>query len=96
MLSCRRPRSSEQAHEPFITNALRKKLAANARHSVSEAENQRLYNIYVQYLDAKRSAATQLKLDHFVSSFMVLVFAVEFMEWLRELTAKTASTFKGT
>lgn len=55
--------NSKEAHEPgnmpVITNALLEKIAANARPSVSEAEKQRLYNIYGQFLDAKRSAAAQ-------------------------------------
>ncbi|PWA68876.1 peroxisome 1 [Artemisia annua] len=55
--------NSKEAHEPgkmpVITSALLEKIAANARPSVSEAEKQRLYNIYGQFLDAKRSAAAQ-------------------------------------
>ncbi|XP_076915428.1 peroxisomal ATPase PEX1-like [Bidens hawaiensis] len=53
----------KEAHEPgnmsLITNTLLRSICDNARPSVSEAEKQRLYNIYGQFLDAKRSAATQ-------------------------------------
>ncbi|XP_024973056.1 peroxisome biogenesis protein 1 isoform X2 [Cynara cardunculus var. scolymus] len=45
---------------PVITNALLQTVAANARPSVSEAEKHRLYSIYGQFLDAKRSAAAQV------------------------------------
>ncbi|CAI9266606.1 unnamed protein product [Lactuca saligna] len=54
---------SEDAHKPgnkpVITNALLNSIASNARPSVSEAEKHRLYNIYGQFLDAKRSASAQ-------------------------------------
>lgn len=56
--------NSKDVHEPgympVITNAILHSIAANARPSVSEAEKQRLYNIYGQFLDAKRSAAAQV------------------------------------
>lgn len=44
---------------PVITDTLLKSIASNARPSVSEAEKRRLYNIYSQFLDAKRSLAAQ-------------------------------------
>ncbi|XP_047960432.1 peroxisome biogenesis protein 1 isoform X1 [Salvia hispanica] len=44
---------------PVITNALLKSIASNAKPSVSEAEKRRLYDIYSQFLDSKRSAAAQ-------------------------------------
>lgn len=45
---------------PVITNALLKSIASNAKPSVSEAEKRRLYDIYSQFLDSKRSAAAQV------------------------------------
>lgn len=57
--------NSEDAHKPgtkpLITNTLLHTIAANARPSVSEAEKQRLYSIYGQFLDAKRSASAQAR-----------------------------------
>ncbi|KAJ0466548.1 hypothetical protein HanIR_Chr14g0673361 [Helianthus annuus] len=44
---------------PLITNTLLHSICDNARPSVSEAEKQRLYSIYGEFLDAKRSAAAQ-------------------------------------
>ncbi|KAK1427175.1 hypothetical protein QVD17_15858 [Tagetes erecta] len=55
--------NSKEAHEPgnrpLITNTLLQSVCDNARPSVSESEKQRLYSIYGQFLDAKRSAAAQ-------------------------------------
>lgn len=45
---------------PVITDALLKSVASKARPSVSEAEKQRLYSIYGQFLDSKRSVAAQV------------------------------------
>lgn len=45
---------------PIITDTLLKSIASNARPSVSEAEKGRLYSIYSQFLDAKRSVAAQV------------------------------------
>ncbi|PSS01355.1 Peroxisome biogenesis protein [Actinidia chinensis var. chinensis] len=42
-----------------ITHSLLSAVASKARPSVSEAEKQRLYGIYYQFLDAKRSVAAQ-------------------------------------
>ncbi|XP_057539501.1 peroxisomal ATPase PEX1 [Amaranthus tricolor] len=44
---------------PVITNKLLKSIASKAKPSVSESEKQRLYVIYNQFLDAKRSTAAQ-------------------------------------
>ncbi|XP_027918670.1 peroxisome biogenesis protein 1 isoform X2 [Vigna unguiculata] len=44
---------------PVITDALLKFTASKARPSVSEEEKRRLYNIYHQFLDSKRSVAAQ-------------------------------------
>lgn len=46
---------------PLITNSLLHSVASRARPSVPEAEKQRLYNIYNQFLDAKRSVASQAR-----------------------------------
>jgi len=45
---------------PVITDALLKLTASKARPSVSEEEKRRLYNIYHQFLDSKRSVAAQV------------------------------------
>ncbi|KAK2634864.1 hypothetical protein Ddye_029656 [Dipteronia dyeriana] len=44
---------------PVINDALLKSIASKVRPSVSEAEKQRLYGIYRQFLDSKRSVAAQ-------------------------------------
>ncbi|KAI3464580.1 hypothetical protein Pfo_021243 [Paulownia fortunei] len=44
---------------PVITGALLKSIASKAKPSVSEAEKRRLYDIYSQFLDSKRSVAAQ-------------------------------------
>ncbi|XP_044496764.1 peroxisome biogenesis protein 1 isoform X2 [Mangifera indica] len=43
--------------KPVITDALLKSIAAKARPSVSEAEKDRLYSIYSQFLHSKKSSA---------------------------------------
>ncbi|WVZ23562.1 hypothetical protein V8G54_002106 [Vigna mungo] len=45
---------------PIITDALLKFTTSKARPSVSEEEKRRLYNIYHQFLDSKRSVAAQI------------------------------------
>lgn len=45
---------------PVITDALLKLTASKARQSVSEEEKRRLYSIYHQFLDSKRSVASQV------------------------------------
>ncbi|KAF4377361.1 hypothetical protein F8388_013707 [Cannabis sativa] len=49
----------EPGEKPVITDALLKSTASRARPSVSEAEKQRLFGIYSQFLDSKRSLAAQ-------------------------------------
>ncbi|XP_048494013.1 peroxisomal ATPase PEX1 isoform X2 [Beta vulgaris subsp. vulgaris] len=44
---------------PVITDQLLKSIASKAKPSVSESEKHRLYAIYHQFLDAKRSVAAQ-------------------------------------
>lgn len=51
--------TSEPNKKPVITNGLLKSTANKARPSVSETEKQRLYNIYWEFLDSKRSVASQ-------------------------------------
>lgn len=46
---------------PLITNRLLYSVTSRARPSVSEAEKQRLYSIYHQFLDSKRSVASQAR-----------------------------------
>lgn len=45
---------------PVITDALLKVTASMARPSVSDEEKRRLYSIYSQFLDSKRSVAAQV------------------------------------
>ncbi|KAK4279639.1 hypothetical protein QN277_011385 [Acacia crassicarpa] len=45
--------------KPVITNTLLKGTASRARPSVSDEEKRRLYSIYSQFLDSKRSVASQ-------------------------------------
>ncbi|KAJ9179080.1 hypothetical protein P3X46_010904 [Hevea brasiliensis] len=51
--------SSIPGRMPIITDALLKSIASKARPSTSESEKQRLYGIYSQFLDSKKSAAAQ-------------------------------------
>ncbi|KAH9795822.1 peroxisome biogenesis protein 1 [Citrus sinensis] len=51
--------SNEPGKMPVITDALLKSIASKARPSVSEAEKLRLYSIYGQFLDSKKSVAAQ-------------------------------------
>ncbi|XP_075494974.1 LOW QUALITY PROTEIN: peroxisomal ATPase PEX1-like [Primulina tabacum] len=44
---------------PLITNTLLKSVASKAKPSVADSEKRRLYDIYSQFLDAKRSAVAQ-------------------------------------
>ncbi|CAK7356597.1 unnamed protein product [Dovyalis caffra] len=48
---------------PVITDDLLKSTTSKARPSISEAEKQRLYGIYSQFLDSKRSVASQVLLS---------------------------------
>lgn len=45
---------------PVITDGLLKSVASKARPSVSDSEKDRLYSIYRQFLDAKKSTAAQV------------------------------------
>ncbi|XP_047316283.1 peroxisome biogenesis protein 1 [Impatiens glandulifera] len=47
--------------KPFISNNLLYSVASKARPSVSDSEKQRLYSIYNQFLDAKRSVSSQTR-----------------------------------
>ncbi|XP_058106918.1 peroxisomal ATPase PEX1 isoform X2 [Magnolia sinica] len=47
--------------KPVISDVLLKSVATKARPSVSEAEKQRLYVIYNQFLDSKKSVAAQAR-----------------------------------
>lgn len=49
---------------PVISDALLKSVASKARPSVSKAEKRRLYDIYNQFLDSKKSVAAQVSLLH--------------------------------
>lgn len=51
--------TSRSEKTPVITDALLKLTASKTRPSVSEEEKRRLYNIYHQFLDSKRSVAAQ-------------------------------------
>lgn len=74
--------ASRSEKTPVITDALLKLTASKARPSVSEEEKRRLYNIYHQFLDSKRSVAAQvfsLTLPLFLS--LNLCFSVESLCW---------------
>ncbi|CAI8617451.1 unnamed protein product [Vicia faba] len=51
--------TSRSEKTPVITDDLLKLTASNARPSVSEEEKRRLYSIYRQFLDSKKSVAAQ-------------------------------------
>ncbi|KAI7999318.1 Peroxisome biogenesis protein 1 [Camellia lanceoleosa] len=55
--------SDKPGKMPVITRSLLNSVASKARPSVSEAEKQRLYGIYNQFLDSKRSVAAQVSLS---------------------------------
>jgi peroxin-1 len=55
--------ANEPNRKPVITDALLKSTASKTRPSVSEMEKQRLYSIYREFLDAKRSVAAQVSLS---------------------------------
>ncbi|XVF27197.1 hypothetical protein REPUB_Repub14bG0086400 [Reevesia pubescens] len=50
---------NEPGKMPVITDGVLKSIASKARPSVSESEKQRLFGIYSQFLDSKRSVAAQ-------------------------------------
>jgi len=52
--------TSRSEKTPVITDALLKLTASKTRPSVSEEEKRRLYNVYRQFLDSKRSVAAQV------------------------------------
>lgn len=54
--------TNDPGKKPVISDALLKSTASRARPSVSEAEKTRLYSIYNQFLDSKRSVAAQVSL----------------------------------
>lgn len=65
--------SDESGKMPVITDTLLKSITSKARPSVSDTEKQRLYGIYSQFLDSKRSVAAQVSLHlHFAKIFDVL------------------------
>ncbi|GAV58235.1 AAA domain-containing protein/PEX-1N domain-containing protein [Cephalotus follicularis] len=53
--------SNKTGDKPVITDSLLKSIASKARPSVSEAEKERLYGIYGQFLNSKRSVAAQAR-----------------------------------
>jgi peroxin-1 len=55
--------TSEPNKKPVITDAILKSTASMARPSVPETEKQRLYNIYGEFVDSKRSVAAQVSLS---------------------------------
>lgn len=52
--------ANDPAQKPIITDAILKAATAKARPSVSDAEKQRLYGIYRQFLDSKKSVSMQV------------------------------------
>ncbi|XP_022954952.1 peroxisome biogenesis protein 1 isoform X1 [Cucurbita moschata] len=53
--------ASDPTQKPIITDVLLKATAGKARPSVSDAEKQRLYSIYRQFLDSKKSVSAQTR-----------------------------------
>ncbi|KAL9261645.1 Peroxisomal ATPase PEX1-like protein [Drosera capensis] len=51
--------SSKSGRSPVITDSLLRSVTSRARPSVSESEKRRLYNIYSQFLDSKKSVSAQ-------------------------------------
>lgn len=49
----------QHGKKPIITDSLLKSVASKARPSVSDAEKRRLYSIYSEFLDSKRSTAAK-------------------------------------
>ncbi|XP_074280438.1 peroxisomal ATPase PEX1 isoform X2 [Silene latifolia] len=49
----------KQGRSPLITGPLLNNVASKAKRSVSDSERQRLYDIYNQFVDSKRSVAAQ-------------------------------------
>lgn len=57
--------TSRPEKTPVITDSLLKFTASKARPSVSDEEKRRLYSIYGQFLDSKKSVASQVGLISF-------------------------------
>lgn len=55
--------ANDPGRKPVISDVLLKSTASRTRPSVSEAEKKRLYDIYGQFLDSKRSVAAQVCLS---------------------------------
>lgn len=55
----------------IISDALLKSIASKAKPSVSESEKERLYAIYRQFLDSKRSVATKVHISLFITKFKI-------------------------
>lgn len=74
--------ASRPEKTPVITDALLKLTASKARPSVSEEEKRRLYSIYRQFLDSKRSVAAQVfPSPSFLSSPLSLCVYVKSLCW---------------
>jgi peroxin-1 len=52
--------SSSSGSSPLITDSILKSVASNARPSISETEKKRLYDIYTQFMDSKKSLSAQV------------------------------------
>ncbi|KAF3320553.1 peroxisome biogenesis protein 1 isoform X1 [Carex littledalei] len=53
--------SSSSGSSPVINDSILKSVASNARPSISESEKKRLYNIYMQFMDSKKSLSAQMR-----------------------------------
>ncbi|KAI5387274.1 hypothetical protein KIW84_073422 [Lathyrus oleraceus] len=75
--------TSRSEKTPVITDALLKLTASNARPSVSEEEKRRLYSIYRQFLDSKRSVAAQVfHSPSVISSLSLCIFCQRMLHQL--------------
>ncbi|KAG0482682.1 hypothetical protein HPP92_010766 [Vanilla planifolia] len=58
--------------QPIISEALLKSVASAARPSVSAAEKRRIYGIYSQFLDSKKSVSAQVLPENFINAISKL------------------------
>jgi peroxin-1 len=60
LLDSQESSSSSSGSSPLITDSILKSVASNARPSISETEKKRLYDIYTQFMDSKKSLSAQV------------------------------------
>jgi peroxin-1 len=60
LLDSQESSSSSLGSSPVITDSILKSVASNVRPSISETEKKRLYDIYKQFMDSKKSLSAQV------------------------------------